>query len=163
MYWSDTAAHRIDAFDFDGSDGSLSRRRVFAEFRRASRPARTWPATAAGPTARRSMPRARYWVAMFEGQRLLRLAPDGTLLREVPLPVRCPTMPCFGGPDLRTLYVTTARDKPPGRRTRGASRWPAACCRCASTCPGCRCISHADEPAGLAEGSFPLGGAGRRP
>ena len=50
-----------------------------------------------------------YWVAMYEGQRLLRLAPDGALLQEVPLPVRCPTMPCFGGADLRTLYITTAR------------------------------------------------------
>jgi sugar lactone lactonase YvrE len=30
------------------------------------------------------------------------------------LPVRCPTMPCFGGPDLRTLYVTTASaNRPP--------------------------------------------------
>ena len=54
-----------------------------------------------------------YWVAMFEGQRLLRLAPDGQLLADVPLPVRCPTMPCFGGDDLRTLFVTTSREKRP--------------------------------------------------
>jgi sugar lactone lactonase YvrE len=50
---------------------------------------------------------------MFEGQRVLRLAPTGEVLQEVRLPVRCPTMPCFGGPDLKTLYVTTARDKRP--------------------------------------------------
>jgi sugar lactone lactonase YvrE len=25
----------------------------------------------------------------------------------------CPTMPCFGGDDLKTLFVTTARDKRP--------------------------------------------------
>jgi len=31
----------------------------------------------------------------------------------LPLPVRCPTMPCFGGPDLRTLYITTSREKRP--------------------------------------------------
>ena len=29
------------------------------------------------------------------------------------LPVRCPTMPCFGGADLKTLYITTAREKRP--------------------------------------------------
>ena len=29
------------------------------------------------------------------------------------MPVRCPTMPCFGGPDLRTLFVTTSREKRP--------------------------------------------------
>jgi sugar lactone lactonase YvrE len=54
-----------------------------------------------------------YWVAMFEGQRVLRLSPDGAVVREVELPVRCPTMPCFGGPDLKTLYITTAREKRP--------------------------------------------------
>jgi sugar lactone lactonase YvrE len=50
---------------------------------------------------------------MFEGQRLLRLSPEGDVLAEVALPVRCATMPCFGGDDLRTLYVTTAREKRP--------------------------------------------------
>jgi sugar lactone lactonase YvrE len=50
---------------------------------------------------------------MFEGQRLLRLSPAGEVLREVVLPVRCATMPCFGGPDLKTLYVTTSREKRP--------------------------------------------------
>ena len=55
-----------------------------------------------------------YWAAMMEGQRLLKLSPSGEALAEIPLPVRCPTMPCFGGDDLRTLYVTSARaNRPP--------------------------------------------------
>jgi sugar lactone lactonase YvrE len=54
-----------------------------------------------------------YWVAMFEGARLLRYAPSGELLADIALPVRCPTMPCFGGEDRRTLFITTARDKRP--------------------------------------------------
>jgi sugar lactone lactonase YvrE len=29
------------------------------------------------------------------------------------LPVTHPTMPCFGGPDLKTLYVTSLRDGVP--------------------------------------------------
>ena len=45
---------------------------------------------------------------MFEGGRLLRFAPDGQLLREVTLPLRCPTMLAFGGDDLKTLYITSA-------------------------------------------------------
>jgi sugar lactone lactonase YvrE len=52
---------------------------------------------------------------MFEGARLVKLAPDGELLQELPLPVRCPTMPCFGGEDLRTLYVTSASHKRPAK------------------------------------------------
>lgn len=112
MYWADTAAHRVWAFDFDGSDGSLSRRRVFAEF--APRPAGGDAAAYGGrPDGAAVDAEGAYWCAMYEGGRLLRFAPDGRLLAELPLPARCPTMPCFGGPDLRTLYVTTASHKRP--------------------------------------------------
>ena len=45
---------------------------------------------------------------MFEGGRVLQLSPTGELLAEYPVPARCPTMPCFGGDDGRTLYLTTA-------------------------------------------------------
>lgn len=112
MLWADTKAHRVQAFDLDASDGSLSRQRLFAQFplRDMAAPISRYggrPDGAAMDSA------GAYWVAMFEGQRLLRLAPDGSLLAELALPVRCPTMPCFGGPDLKTLYITTARDKRP--------------------------------------------------
>jgi sugar lactone lactonase YvrE len=108
VYWSDTTAHRVYAFDFDGDDGSLSRQRVFAEFP-FRLPGQELAAYGGRPDGAAVDAEGAYWVAMFEGQRLLRLAPDGRLLEEVPLPVRCPTMPCFGGADLRTLFVTTAR------------------------------------------------------
>jgi sugar lactone lactonase YvrE len=112
MYCSDTTAHRIDAFDFDGSDGSLSRRRVFAQF--PLKPADGGLHGYGGrPDGAAVDAEGAYWAAMFEGQRLLRIAPDGRILQELALPVRCPTMPCFGGPDLRTLFVTTSREKRP--------------------------------------------------
>lgn len=111
-YWADTAAHRIDAFDFDASTGALSRRRVFAQF--ATKVAGEDLSGYGGrPDGAAVDVEGALWVAMFEGQRLLRLAPDGHVLQALSLPVRCPTMPCFGGADLRTLYVTTARDKRP--------------------------------------------------
>jgi sugar lactone lactonase YvrE len=40
---------------------------------------------------------------------LNRWAPDGTLDRSIPLPVSNPTCPCFGGPDLKTIFVTSLR------------------------------------------------------
>lgn len=52
-----------------------------------------------------------YWVAMFEGARVLCLSPSGQILADWPVPAQCPTMVCFGGPDLRTLFVTTARQR----------------------------------------------------
>lgn len=112
MYWADTHAHRIVAFDFDGEQGTLSRRRVFAEFPRKV-PGQDLAGYGGRPDGAAVDAEGCYWVAMFEGQRLLRFSPAGELLQEVPLPVRCPTMPCFGGADGRTLFVTTARQGRP--------------------------------------------------
>ena len=109
LYCSDTTSHRIFAFDFDASDGSLSRQRVLIEFPR-QQPGQDY---AGRPDGAAVDAEGAYWAAMFEGQRLLRIGPDGRVLQELPLPVRCPTMPCFGGPDLRTLYVTTSRENRP--------------------------------------------------
>jgi sugar lactone lactonase YvrE len=54
------------------------------------------------------------WVALFVGARLLRLSPRIGIDRESALPMRCATMPCFGGPDPKALYTTTARyQRPP--------------------------------------------------
>lgn len=50
-----------------------------------------------------------YWSALYEGGRVIRVAPNGTIVETYPLPAKCPTMCAFGGADLRTLYVTTAR------------------------------------------------------
>ncbi|WP_230531137.1 SMP-30/gluconolactonase/LRE family protein [Microvirga roseola] len=50
-----------------------------------------------------------YWTALFEGGRIQRYSPEGRLMAEYAVPARCPTMVSFGGPDLKTLYVTSAR------------------------------------------------------
>lgn len=112
LYWSDTKAHTIYAFDFHREEGQLSNRRVFASFE-VKRPDQDLATYGGRPDGAAVDTEGAYWVAMFEGARLLRLAPDGRLLQEVALPVRCPTMPCFGGADLKTLYITTAREKRP--------------------------------------------------
>jgi sugar lactone lactonase YvrE len=112
MYWSDTKAHAVYAFDFDPASGELSNRRVFASFP-PKQPGQELATYGGRPDGAAVDAEGCYWTAMFEGQRLLRLSPDGELLREVVLPVRCATMPCFGGGDLRTLYVTTSRENRP--------------------------------------------------
>lgn len=50
-----------------------------------------------------------YWSAGVSAGVLNRWLPDGTLDRAIRLPVRAPTMPCFGGVGLRMLYVTSLR------------------------------------------------------
>jgi sugar lactone lactonase YvrE len=48
------------------------------------------------------------WQAIFAGSRIVRYRPDGTIDRTISLPVTNPTCLCFGGQDLKTLYVTSA-------------------------------------------------------
>lgn len=112
MYWADTKAHTVFAFDFERAGGAISNQRVFVQF--PVKVADQDPATYGGrPDGAAVDCEGGYWVAMFEGARLLHLTSDGAVTREIALPVRCPTMPCFGGADLKTLYITTSREKRP--------------------------------------------------
>ncbi|WP_457350591.1 SMP-30/gluconolactonase/LRE family protein [Roseateles sp. P5_D6] len=109
MHWSDTKAHRIYVADFDVATGALSSPRVFAEFK----PRTPGEAYGGRPDGAAMDAEGHYWAAMFEGGCLLRIAPTGEVVQRVELPVTCPTMPTFGGADLRTLFITTAREKRP--------------------------------------------------
>ena len=99
MYFADSHVHTIFAYDYDIETGAIGERRVFADTKdRAGVP------DGASVDADGFL-----WVAMFDGACLARYAPDGRLDRTVPMPVSRPTACAFGGPDLRTMYVTTAR------------------------------------------------------
>lgn len=125
LYWTDTPSHTVWAWDFEPNSGTMSDQRVFARF--DPKP-QGWQNPALSATQPHSQPLAsyggrpdgaavdvagNYWVAMFEGQRVCQFAPDGRLLASVPTPMVCPTMPCFGGEDLKTLYLTSARHHRP--------------------------------------------------
>ena len=126
-YWADTAAHQVRAFDCDPTTGALSNARVFHQM--PAKPAGwAWgSATAYGgrPDGAAVDAEGCYWSAQYEGGRLLRLSPSGQVLAEVPTPVPCPTMPCFGGPDLKTLFITTSRQ---GRSSQELAQHPDAGC-----------------------------------
>ncbi|MBV9044113.1 MAG: SMP-30/gluconolactonase/LRE family protein, partial [Alphaproteobacteria bacterium] len=48
------------------------------------------------------------WTGLYNGWGARRYAPDGTLLTTVRFPVSAVTKIAFGGPDLKTVYATTA-------------------------------------------------------
>ena len=48
------------------------------------------------------------WVCHFGGARVTRFAPDGSARLVLPIPTSQVTKVAFGGPDLATLYITTA-------------------------------------------------------
>ena len=50
-----------------------------------------------------------YWVAAIDAGEVRRYRPDGRLDRRVAVPTAWPTMPAFGGRDMRDVYVTSLR------------------------------------------------------
>ena len=66
------------------------------------------------------------WVALWDGWTVRRYLPDGSVDREIRLPVSEVTCPAFGGPDLDELYITTAWELLSRRaaRPRAARRGP---------------------------------------
>ena len=99
LYHADTPTRTIKAWDFDASTGAVANGRVFAQFAGENdRPD-------GGAVDREGC----YWSAFYRGGKIVRISPRGELLAEFSLPAMCPTMCAFGGPDLKTVYVTTAR------------------------------------------------------
>jgi len=99
MYHADTPARSVNAYDFDVATGAPSNRRLFAQ----------WSGETDRPDGGAVDSEGCYWSAFYGGAKVVRISPAGRTLAEYPVPAMCPTMCAFGGPDLRTLYVTTAR------------------------------------------------------
>ena len=99
MYFTDTPSRRIYRYDFDPAAGRVANRRVFVEV----------AAGHGGPDGMTVDAEGHVWSAQFDRWCVNRYAPDGTLERSIRLPVQRPTSCMFGGPDLATLYVTSAR------------------------------------------------------
>ena len=104
LYFSDTPRFVIWRCDYDPATGEATNRREFVRIEPTAED-RGRPDGAAVDAE------GAYWSALYEGSRLHRYAPDGTLLSRHPLPARKVTMPAFGGEGLKTLFITTAADK----------------------------------------------------
>jgi L-arabinonolactonase len=98
FYFADTPDNAIYAYDYDHPTGTISNRRLFSS-------TNDQPGTPDGSTIDEE---GYLWNAQWDGWRLVRYAPDGSVDRIVDLPVQRPSSCMFGGRDLGTLYVTTA-------------------------------------------------------
>jgi sugar lactone lactonase YvrE len=99
LYFSDTRRFTTWRFTLDSARGALSDRRVFVDHS----PTRSRPDGACIDSE------GYLWNAIFSGGRVVRYTPAGTISQVVDLPVTNPTCVCLGGPDLKTLFITTAR------------------------------------------------------
>lgn len=100
MYYIDTPTMMARAFDFDGAAGAIRNERVSVQF----------PAGMGRPDGMTVDADGMLWIAHWDGGRITRWDPQsGQLLLSVQLPVDRVTSCAFGGPKLRTLFITTAR------------------------------------------------------
>lgn len=100
LYFTDTPTLKIMAYEFDMDSGSIGTPRVFAEV----------PPGNGRPDGVAVDSEGFLWSAHFDGWRVTRYAPDGSIDRVLSLPVQNVTSCAFGGPDLRTLYITSATE-----------------------------------------------------
>lgn len=109
FYFADTRANVIWAHDYDLERGIGAPRVFFAGFDRGS------------PDGSTIDSEGFVWNCRFGGGCIVRIAPDGSIDRIIDMPVTNPTTAVFGGPDLKTLYITSASVfTPPTERLAGA-------------------------------------------
>jgi sugar lactone lactonase YvrE len=107
MFHSDSRARWIDAYDFDPATGAMrNKRRIVADVSEEQ----------GRPDGGACDAEGAYWSGGVSAQCINRYSATGELLESVPMPMPAPTMPCFGGPDLKTLYVTSSNDGLKGER-----------------------------------------------
>lgn len=124
LYWTDTPSHAIRRWPCDEHGYPQGAGAVWVQF--PGKP-EGWqpgdPGYGGRPDGATVDAQGRYWCAMYEGGRVLQMAPGGEVLASHATPALCPTMPCLGGEGLRTLFVTTARK---GRPAEELARLPAS-------------------------------------
>ncbi|PIW26424.1 MAG: hypothetical protein COW30_15265 [Rhodospirillales bacterium CG15_BIG_FIL_POST_REV_8_21_14_020_66_15] len=99
LYFSDSVERTILAFDYDVEFAAATNPRCFARF----------SSDDGFPDGLTVDAEGGLWVAHWDGWRVTRFLPDGTIDQVIPMPVPRPTRCAFGGPELKDLFVTSAR------------------------------------------------------
>lgn len=99
MYFSESNAsiRTVWRCDYDQTDGVPSEREVFLDT--SGMPGRPDGGTVDTDGC--------YWMAAVSGWQLVRITPEGKIDQVIDLPIERPSKPMFGGPDLKTLFVTS--------------------------------------------------------
>lgn len=99
LYFTDSVAQTIYRFDYDVSTGSISARQVLLK-----------TSGSVLPDGLTVDAEGFIWAAMWNGGCVIRIDPQGRVVRTVNLPAMRTTSVTFGGPTMETLYVTSAAD-----------------------------------------------------
>lgn len=97
LYHANSRPSAINAYDFEPASGAAQNPRLFAA-----------PDEETGfPDGAAVDAEGVYWSAGVTAGQLNKFSPNGDLIGSIKTPMRAPTMPCFGGADMRTLFVTS--------------------------------------------------------
>lgn len=103
FYFVDTVPGLIYAYDCILGTGSLTNRRIFAQL----------PSEDGRPDGIAIDDLGGLWCALWDGWKVRRYNPDGSVDFDIDMPVPRPTSLCFGGANNETLYITSARTRLP--------------------------------------------------
>jgi len=100
MYYIDTPTGKVQAFDFDVTTGEISNGRTAVEI----------PKEMGSPDGMAIDAEDKLWIGLWNGNSVVRYDPlTGDLLKQIPIPAHNVTACAFGGKNLDSLFVTTAR------------------------------------------------------
>ena len=100
MYYIDTPTSQIKAYDYNNASGDISNERVVVEI----------PEELGFPDGMTIDAEDMVWAGMWNGNAVIRFNPKtGEILQKIEIPAHNVTSCAFGGENLETLYVTTAK------------------------------------------------------
>jgi sugar lactone lactonase YvrE len=97
FYFGCSIGNVVYAYDFDRKDSSIKNRRVFFS-----------DLPHGMPDGSAIDVEGYLWNCRYGGGNILRISPAGAIEQIIKMPVSNITNCCFGGPDMRTLYITTS-------------------------------------------------------
>ena len=98
MYYADSPAKRVWAWDFDPATGEIENRCTFIDTTSFN----------SAPDGATVDVEGTYWLTLPEADKVGRFDPTGKLMRVIDFPAHHPTCSMFGGAHLDVLYITTA-------------------------------------------------------
>lgn len=98
MYFADSLEQTMYAFDIEPESGKLTNQRIFLSTK----------GTQATPDGSAMDAEGHLWNCQWDGGKVVRYAPDGSVKQVIELPVSRPTSCAFGGKEMKTLFITSA-------------------------------------------------------
>ena len=101
MYYIDSGPHTVSQFDYDNDSGAITQRRTLIQV----------PTGMGAPDGMALDVEGKLWIAHYGGSCVRRWDPDtGQVLDTISVPTARVTACAFGGPQMDTLFITTAKD-----------------------------------------------------